>query len=919
VCQRESAGRKSRMLSNRKARLLVTGVGTACVMLVFEAAKQTVQPAIGSWTSHFATITFTTIIAVALSFVVQQREERSHLELSVESEERQRAEEESRSDSLARGQIEAELRKSEDRMGLAIEAARVGFFDWDVTHDEQMWSNTAKQLLGLSPDSPANFTVLMDAVHLEDRESLRRVIASVTPQNPEFIHEHRASWRDGTVQWIWIKGRGFFDQEERLVKISGIAMDINQRKQAEEQFRLHAAALEEAPNAVMLTDNKGTILWVNPAFTQMTGYSAGEAIDKNPRLLQSGKHDAAFYAALWNTIAAGTIWRGEIINRKKDGSLYTEEMTVAPVRSAAGAISHFVAIKHDITQRKLSEQALQKAEQMYRSVFENAVLGIFQTTTNGRFLSVNPALAKMANYDSPQDFLNSVHCTSEVYVNLERRNELLKLLETQQVLRDFEVDLSGKDGRKRTVSLNVRAAVDREGANLYYEGTVQDITDRKAAEARVQFLAYHDALTGLPNRALFEDRLVKALANARRRGERVVVLWLDLDNFKTVNDSLGHSVGDLLLKQVGERLQKYVHEQDTVAKVGGDEFIFALINPGHISRAAAAADRIRRAVTGEFVVQGHVLNVTCSIGISLFPDHGADSEELLKTADVAMYCAKENGRNNFQFFTPELNARAMERLALENSLRFALEKRELFLLYEPQVEIATGRITGGEALLRWRHPKLGLVAPDKFIPVAENSGLIIPIGEWVLKTACVQARRWQHLGLPTLSIAVNVSAVQLRQERFLPTVRRVLDETGLAPQYLDLELTEGVLLSNAGKTLGMLQELARMGLRLSIDDFGTGYSNLGYLKDLPVYRLKIDRSFVRTLTVNPRDAAIAAAVISMGNSLNLKVLAEGVETEEQMAFLRAHNCDEAQGYYFSKPLTGDEFADKANLRNSRES
>ena len=255
-------------------------------MLVFEAAKQTVQPAIGSWTSHFATITFTTIIAVALSFVVQQREERSHLELSVESEERQRAEEESRSDSLARGQIEAELRKSEDRMGLAIEAARVGFFDWDVTHDEQMWSNTAKQLLGLSPDSPANFTVLMDAVHLEDRESLRRVIASVTPQNAEFIHEHRASWRDGTVQWIWIKGRGFFDQEERLVKISGIAMDINQRKQAEEQFRLHAAALEEAPNAVMLTNNKGTILWVNPAFTQMTGYSAGEAIDKNPRLLQ---------------------------------------------------------------------------------------------------------------------------------------------------------------------------------------------------------------------------------------------------------------------------------------------------------------------------------------------------------------------------------------------------------------------------------------------------------------------------------------------------------------------------------------------------------------------------------------------------------------------------------------------------------
>jgi diguanylate cyclase (GGDEF)-like protein/PAS domain S-box-containing protein len=885
-----------RLLHGRRGSLFVTGLSTACVMLAYEATKQALHPTLNIWSSHFLTIGFTTGLAVALRFVLQQQEERSRRELSAASQARQRA--------------EAELRQSENRMGMAIEAARIGFFDWDTIRDEQVWSSTAKQLLGLSPESPANLTVLMNAVHAEDREPLRNSIASVTPQKPDFVHEHRACWRDGTVHWIWVKGRGFFDQQERLVKISGIAMDIDERKRAEEGLRLLATALEEAPNAIVLTDHQGTILWVNPAFTEMTGYTADEAIGKNPGLWRSDEQDAGFYAALWNTIAAGTVWRGEVVNRKKDGSLYTEEMTVAPVRSAAGAVSHYVAIKQDITQRKLAEQALQDAEQKYRSIFENAVLGIFQTNLEGDFVSVNPALARLGGYDSPEDFLNHVPGAAEIYVDLKRRDELRELLLAQKVVRDFEVEVKTKDGAKRTTSINVGAVADSEGKIFYLEGTVQDITERKAAEARVQFLAYHDALTGLPNRVLFEDRLAKALANARRRQERVAVLWLDLDNFKTINDSLGHSVGDLLLKLVGERLHRHTRAQDTVAKVGGDEFVFALINPGHISHAAAAVERIRRVVAHAFEVQGRVLNVTCSIGISLFPDHGGDSETLLKNADQAMYCAKENGRNNFRFFTSELNDRAMERLTLENSLRVALANKELFLVYQPQLEIATGRITGGEALLRWRHPELGLVAPDRFIPIAENSGLIIPIGEWVLKTACTQARCWQDLGLPALPIAVNVSAVQLQQEHFLRLVRRVLEETGLAPQYLELELTEGVLFSNSGKALAVLQELAGMGLPLSIDDFGAGYSSLSYLQDLPVCKLKIDRSFMRAMTVNPRDAAITAAVISMGHSLNLKVLAEGVETEEQMSFLRAHGCDEIQGFYFSQPLEADAFAEK---------
>jgi diguanylate cyclase (GGDEF)-like protein/PAS domain S-box-containing protein len=1029
--------RNRRLLNRRRASLLVTGVSTGCLMLAYEATKQALHPTITLWTSHFLTIAFTTALAVALRFVLQRQEDRARQELSAESKGRQCAEEKSCSEALVRGQMEAQLQRNEERMRLAFDTAKIGFWDWDMLTGEIVWSAFEGRQLGLPEDSPTSFAVFMNAVHPDDRKTVQGAIDDATQGHKDYAIEYRVLWPDSSLHWRFARGHAFYDQTGGPVRMVGIAVDIDERKGADERLLLQVAALQAAANSIVITDNKGTILWTNQAFSQLTGYNSEEALGNNPRLLKSGKQDAAFYAALWNTITAGNVWHGEVINRKKDGSLYTEEMTITPVRSDAGVISHYVAIKQDITQRKLAEQelrnaeqkyrrifentvlgifettpegeflsvnpalalhagydspadfldrvhstaqlyvdpkrrdelrelirtqkvvqdfeaeltakdgskrmasisvgarvdrggtnfylegtvqditqrklaeqALRNAEQKYRSIFENAVLGIFQTNTEGDFVSVNPALARLAGYDSPEDFLNSVHGATDIYVDLKRRDELRELVLAQKVVRDFEVEFKTKNGGTRTTSINVGAVADSEGTNFYLEGTVQDITERKAAEARVQFLAYHDDLTGLPNRVLFEDRLAQALANARRREEQVAVLWLDLDNFKTINDSLGHSIGDLLLKQVGERLHRYTRAQDTVAKAGGDEFIFALINPGHISRAKAAAERIRRAVAGEFQVQGHVLNLTCSIGISLFPDHGGDSETLLKNADQAMYCAKENGRNNFRFFTSELNDRAMERLTLENSLRVALEKRELFLVYQPQLEIATGRITGGEALLRWRHPELGLVAPDRFIPIAENSGLIVPIGEWVLRTACTQARHWQDQGLPALPIAVNVSAVQLHQGRFLPLVRRVLDETGLARQYLELELTERVLLSNTKQMLSLLQELAHMGVQLSIDDFGTGYSSLSYLQDLPVCKLKIDRSFVNAMTLNPRDAAIIAAVISMGNSLNLKVLAEGVETEEQMSFLRAHGCDEIQGFYFSQPLDADAFADK---------
>jgi diguanylate cyclase (GGDEF)-like protein/PAS domain S-box-containing protein len=562
--------------------------------------------------------------------------------------------------------------------------------------------------------------------------------------------------------------------------------------------------------------------------------------------------------------------------------------------------------------RQLTEQqALRRAEEKYREMFENAVVGIFQITPDGRPLSINRALAQMHGYDSADQLRAEVsNMARQLFVDPNRMSELTQELDKSGVVRGAEVEVYRRNGTKKWLMVSLRAVRDVSGDLSFHEGIVEDISDRKVAEERIQYLAYYDALTGLPNRTLLQDRLSNAMARARRQKDKVALLFLDLDRFKFVNDSLGHSLGDLLLQAVADRLKKWARAQDTVARQGGDEFLIVMTDVKDIPAAAIAAERLMDAMTAEFVVQGHSLNVCCSVGISIFPDHGADADTLIKNADAAMYSAKDYGRDNFRFFTEEMNIQVAARLSLENSLRLALEKKELFLVYQPQMDIGTGRITGLEALLRWQSPELGLVPPAEFIPIAENSRLIMPIGEWVLRTACAQAKKWQDEGLPALPVAVNVSAAQFLHGGFRELIRKVLRETGLSSEYLELELTESLLLSNADATFSVLQELKAMGLKLAIDDFGTGYSSFSYLKHFPIGKLKIDRSFIRDVAIGPDDAAITAAIISMAKTLNLKVIAEGVETEAQMSFLRAHHCDEIQGYYFSKPLSVDDVVDK---------
>ncbi len=700
--------------------------------------------------------------------------------------------------------------------------------------------------------------------------------------------------------------------------------NITERKRAEEDVResneLVRLVLDSVPEAVYGIDLHGKCTFCNPACLRLLGYEEPADLygkdmhelihhsrpDGTPYPVEECHIYEAFRRGHGTHIDTEVLWR-------RDGASFSAEYWSHPMHRDGNVIGTVVTFVN-ITERKQVEQTIRESEKRYRLLFERNLAGVFRTTMEGRILECNQAAAHMFGYDSPKEILATP--ITDIYQMISDRESFMRRLKSEKSLTNHETNYRRKNGESAWAMINATLVDDDSGTASFIEGTFVDITERKVAEERVQSLAYFDALTGLPNRTLLRDRLSLALAGARRKKSKVALFFLDLDRFKNINDSLGHSAGDLLLKGVAERLKAWGREHDTIARLGGDEFVVVASEVKDIADAAVAARRLMDGLTAEMVIQGHSLSVSCSLGISIYPEHGTDSETLIKHADAAMYTAKDNGRNNFQYFTADMNAQAVERLNLENALRTALDRKELFLMYQPQMDIASRKITGLEALLRWQHPKMGLVPPGEFIRTAENSGLIVPIGEWVLRTACSQARKWQDEGLPAVSVAVNVSAVQFRREGFPELIRQVLFETGLAPQYLELEVTESLLLSSADVTLSVLQELKNMGLSLAIDDFGTGYSSLSYLKRFPVSKLKIDRSFVRDVALNPDDAAITTAIISMAKSLNLKVIAEGVEDEAQMSFLRAHHCDEIQGYYFSKPLVADEVADKLRAEHS---
>ena len=585
------------------------------------------------------------------------------------------------------------------------------------------------------------------------------------------------------VTWIQTLGGSLFIISAGWLLYLLVHRTLSAIASAEEGMKLRDRAIESSVSAICITDNlapDNPIVYVNPAFERITGYSSQEVVGRNPRLLQGTDLAQPELLTIRSALQDGRPCHVVLRNYRKDGSMYWSELNIAPVRNDAGTVTHHIGVHSDITDAKTHQDEL----------------------------------ARQAN---------------------------------------------------------------------------------------------HDSLTGLPNRNLLWDRIDRACVRTQRYGDFAAVAFLDLDNFKVVNDSLGHSLGDHLLRAVAARLESSLRATDTVARLGGDEFVLVFCDHKGEQSVSGELQRIVESFSQPFSVDGRDVFITASVGVALFPQDAKDPESLMKSAELAMYRAKESGRNAYQLYTAEMQTRVNERLALESKLRRALERGEFSLHYQPLVDLRSNRVFGCEALLRWNQPDLGMVGPAQFIPLAEETGLIVPIGEWVLRTACRQSKAWQDAGLPAVSMAVNISARQFREKNLLQVVTKILGETGLDPTQLEFEVTESMIMHDAQNAIADLQAFRDMGVKLSVDDFGTGYSSLSYLKRFPVDRLKIDQSFVRDITTDADDAAIAQAVITLAHTMNLRVIAEGVETLEQLAFLRRNQCDEIQGYLFGKPMPADEF------------
>lgn len=680
---------------------------------------------------------------------------------------------------------QTELQRRQDLLNEAQQLGQLGSWGLNLVSGELRWTDEVYRIFELDPAqfSPS-YKNFLNVIHPDDRDRVNQAYTQSLEDRQPYDIEHRLLFADGRIKWVREHCSSEFDASGKPLRSVGAVQDITEQRLAAEQLRI-AAVTFETQEAILITDRDANILRVNHAFEILSGYSAAEIIGQNPRILQSGRHDAAFYQAMWSDLLGTGKWSGEIWDRRKNGKIYPKSMTITAVYGDHHQVTHYVAVSSDISLRKQTEQ-------------------------------------------------------------------------------------------------------------------------------KIHQLAFYDPLTQLPNRRLLQDRLQQAMAVSMRSGRYGAVLFLDLDHFKVINDTQGHEVGDMLLIEVARRLQNSVREGDSVARLGGDEFVVVLeelsTQPDEAaSQTELVAEKIRSELNHPCMLGGNECHTAPSIGISMFRGHLENAGELLKHADVAMYQAKQSGRNAIRFFDPQMQVALEKRAALETDLRQALARQQFILHYQVQVD-SHGKAVGAEVLLRWKHPGRGFVFPDQFIPLAEETGLIVPIGLWVLQTACARLKAWQEDALTRdLTLAVNVSAKQFHQADFVEQVQQVLLESGIKPSLLKLELTESTVLENVQDTIEKMHKIKQLGVNFSMDDFGTGYSSLQYLKRLPLDQIKIDRSFVSDITSDPNDAAIVQAIIVMTKALELNVIAEGVETEAQRDFLGKHGCHAFQGYLFSKPVVVEEF------------
>ncbi len=681
------------------------------------------------------------------------------------------------------------LERRDYQLREAQRLAQVGSWVLDHRDNRLEASDQLYEIFELSPALTAgSYEQFLTRIYPDDRAQVDRAYYNSVSQHVPYQIEYRLLMSDGRVKFVRECGESSYDADGRPLRSIGTAQDITGLRHLESQTSLLGSAFQYSGEAILITDSENRIITVNPAFSRLTGYSAEEALGRNPKFLSAGRNSREDYERMWREIAEQGFWQGEIWDRRKDGHVYPKWMSVSVIRNDDGSIRYHLA-----------------------------------------------------------------HFT--------------------------------------------------------------DVSAERAAEAQLQHYAHHDTLTGLLNRLSLSGRLDQALAAARRDGGRVALLFIDLDRFKVINDTVGHHIGDKLLIEVARRLCENVRDSDVVARLGGDEFVIMLTGLEHSGAAAVVAAKLVASVSDPYLIEGYDLYTTPSIGIAIFPTDGGDGETLMKNADAAMYHAKAEGRNNFQFFDSRMNDAAVERLKTEHSLRQALAHDEFCLHFQPLLDLSTGRVMGVEALVRWHHPEKGLIMPGHFIGIAEESGLIQPLGEWVFWSACRQLADFRAAGLHDIKMGVNISAMQMRNGNLPILAKGAIEAFGLDPTKLIFEITESVAMQQPDETVRILDILHDMGICLAIDDFGTGYSSLSYLRMFPIDHLKLDRSFVREIGESADSAAICDATIGLAHSLGMRLVAEGVETESELAYLRARGCDFVQGYLFSRPVPADEVMAFVRERN----
>lgn len=721
---------------------------------------------------------------------------------------------------------------------------------------------------------------------------------------PKVFFEEPQTTPAGEKIWLSTSKVPLYDNDNNIIGVLGIYQDITQRKNIESaliesESRLQAI-IQTEPECVKTVDSRGRLIQMNPAGLAMLEASTlEEAQDNSLTDFLLPEHRAAFMEMHRRVMnGENTILEFEIIGLK--GTRRWLETHATPMRDAEGKVTNLLGVTRDITQRKNNESNLLLQTQ----AMEQSPNSIIITDYKANIEYVNTAFVNSSGYTSSEvlgknpRFLKSGNTPEHAY------DAMWTALLRQEKWQGEFIN-KRKDGTNYIYSINIAPVLDKEGKTTHYIAIEEDISEQKKTQEKIHYLANFDPLTALPNRIQMDDHLQYTLNIAKRNEGKFALIFLDLDHFKNINDTLGHSIGDLLLMELAKRLSAVVREEDTVSRMGGDEFVL-LLPETDVNGAAQVAQKLLTSIANTFKLADHELTVTASLGIALYPSDGTDIETLSKNADVAMYRAKQEGRNAYCFFTHEMQKNSQRNLEISNALHSALQRNEFHLVYQPQFSAKYGLLLGAEALIRWEHPQLGSVSPAEFIPIAEDNGTILSIGEWVLRTAVSQAALWHQNGMPIM-MAVNLSAVQFRHPNLPTLITDILKQSKLDPQYLEIELTERVAMHNPHDGIKIMNTLHDIGIRMSIDDFGTGYSSLSYLKQFKVYKLKIDHSFVRDISKDPEDKAIVRAVIQLAHSLELITIAEGVETLDQLQYLQQQGCDEIQGYYYSKPLLPEQF------------